>query len=75
MMREKAFLISKSPFLKDFNNLKNTFLDPTLSTFFDTMSFFPIKEEDFISQKTLKGGLSCKDEAAGKVRVFAMVDI
>jgi hypothetical protein len=75
MMREKAFLISQSPFIKDFNNLKKTFLDPTLSTFFDSMSFFPLKEEDFQSRKTLIGGLSCKDEAAGKVRVFAMVDI
>jgi hypothetical protein len=75
MMREKAFLISKSPFSRDFNNLKETFLDPSLSTFFDSMSFFPIKEEDFKSRKTLVGGLSCKDEAAGKVRVFAMVDI
>jgi hypothetical protein len=75
MMREKAFLISKSPFFKDFQNLKNTFLDPTLSSFFDSMSFFPIMEKDFKSGRVLKGGLSCKDEAAGKVRVFAMVDI
>jgi hypothetical protein len=49
--------------------LKSAFLDPKVQFIFDLMNQIPSK---IVS---LNGVLCTKDEPAGKVRVFAMVDI
>jgi hypothetical protein len=75
LMREKALLISNSPFKEDFDNLAQLFLSPTLINLFKALSLLPLSEDNKVGFPKLVGALHCKDEPAGKVRVFAMVDI
>lgn len=75
MMRLKALQISSSPLKEDFDNLANSFLDPSLITLFNSLTIIPFNKYDDMKDKSLYGALHCKDEPAGKVRVFAMVDI
>jgi hypothetical protein len=74
-MREKALLISNSPLKEDFDKLAHLFLSPTLINLFKALSLLPLSEDNKVGFSRLVGALHCKDEPAGKVRVFAMVDI
>lgn len=69
-MRSKALDLSKSHFYDSFNKLRLRFLSPTLNTLFDSFLLVPLPESNEV-----KGYLKKKNEPAGKVRIFAMVDI
>lgn len=69
-MRSKALDLSKSHLYDSFNKLRLKFLSPTLNTFFNSLLLVPLQETNEV-----KGYLKKKHEPAGKVRVFAMVDI
>jgi hypothetical protein len=69
-MRSKALDLSKSHLYESFNKLRLRFLSPTLNTFFNSLLLVPLQEINEV-----KGYLKKKHEPAGKVRVFAMVDI
>jgi hypothetical protein len=69
-MRSKALDLSKSPLYEDFNKLRGHFLSPSINTLFNSFLLVPNQE-----YKEVLGYLHRKYEPAGKVRIFAMVDI
>jgi hypothetical protein len=64
-----AYSLNLSELKDDVNILRNLFLDTKINTLYDFFCSVPT------TVKPISGYLCTKDEPAGKVRVFAMVDI